>query len=121
MFMGRIISSTEVSADANRWNYEWEQVVLTNGTDFVPSGISSSEGDGDELTAINLVEWENPSGPNALVHPGVNMGGLDYPDGFDIQPISPSTIIFMRNVTNGIEDQRQAVFSLANAHDGTCD
>lgn len=121
MFMGRIISSTEVSADFNRWDYEWEQVVLTNGTDFVPSGLSSPGGGGEELTAINLVEWENPVGFNVLVNPGVDMGGVDYPDGFDIQPISPNTIIFMRNVVNGIEDQRQAVFSLANAHDGTCD
>lgn len=125
-FMAKLTACTAVSG-AIRWSYTFTE-VYSNGSTFVAADNAQTG------TAYNLCEMSNAGD---YVGTGVDMGGADYPDGFNMMPIGmtantfdPATgtygtldvdvVVMMFNVRDA--DGAQArVFFAANSHDGECD
>jgi hypothetical protein len=105
---------------ANRWRYPWQEAKLSGDTWSVDEdGLAYDSGDTDTW-ALNSVEASNDG--LGVEAPGVTIEGpdVDYPAGFSLQPITgqPVVPLFFFKETDGT---MRYVFSLANAHDGTCE
>ena len=117
-FLAKITASAAIGGTANRYNYTWTEVVLDNASGFAvrSNGLSGT-------TALNICEMSNTA---TDVGPGVAVDADDYPDEFDMMAIGTAgddgtiaVVVMMYHVKDADGDLR-AVFSLANAHDGTC-
>lgn len=102
----------------NRWRYPWQQAKLTGTTWAVnEEGLAYDASDTDTW-ALNTVEASNDG--LGVEAPGVNIEQEPYlSSGFSLQPISGQPVVplhFFRDTGNVV----RYVFSLANAHDGTC-
>ena len=92
---------------------------------------------------INTVEWTNPgagesSPASGIINPGIDTCGTDYPENFNMKPISSGTVVFARPMNGAsfapyssintytifpsqtLEHQPAWSFQLVNHHDGTC-
>ena len=131
-FIAKITGCSLIAGEANRWEYSFEEVILS-GTDIETLTGGQSGTVAATTAAYNLCEGGNTA---AVVGTGVYMSGSDYPAGFNMMPIGmtaenydPSVTaytsmdvdvtVMMYNVraTNG---SLQRVFFAANSHDGTC-
>lgn len=111
-----------------RFRYGWEEVELTGDTFDTKTGGRSGESD-DEITgALNLCEATNT---DANVSPAVDLLGVNYPTGFEMRAIGNcfdgtqlKTVVMMFEIYDVVDpkedSEKRWVFSLANAHDGTC-
>jgi len=92
-------------------------VVLDNSTGFDvrTDGLSGT-------TALNICEMSNTEDD---VGPGVAVDASDYPSGFDMMPIGKAgddgiiEVVVMMYLVKDEDGGLRAVFSMANAHDGT--
>ena len=117
-FLAKITASAAIGGTANRYNYTWTEVVLDNASGFAvrTNGLSGT-------TALNICEMSNTA---TDVGPGVAVDAAAYPAGFDMTAIGKAgdggtiaVVVMMYHVKDADGDLR-AVFSLANAHDGSC-
>jgi len=117
-FLAKITNSAAIVGTSNRYNYTWFEVVLDDetGVDLRINGLSGT-------TALNICEMSNTA---ADVGPGVAVDADDYPDGFDMIPIggpvgsaAVAVVVMMYHVKDE-DGNLRAVFSMANAHDGSC-
>ena len=117
-FLAKITASTAIGGTSNRYNYTWTEVVLDNASGFAvrANGLSGT-------TALNICEMSNTA---TDVGPGVAVDADDYPDGFDMTAIgkagdggSIEVVVMMYHVKDA-DGNLRAVFSMANAHDGSC-
>jgi len=92
--------------------------VLDNASGFAvrANGLTGT-------TALNICEMSNTA---ADVGPGVAVDAADYPAGFDMMAIGKvgdggaiPVVVMMYHVKDA-DGNLRAVFSMANAHDGTC-
>lgn len=104
--------------EQNRWTYTGvEQAFNPTGTKFSPRPR------GRTITGIlNSIESEN-NGMGVEGH-GVDIGGSDYPTGFDVQPIRGNPVLRATPEHFDIEgnalDEPQWWVTYSNADDGTC-
>lgn len=117
-FLAKITGSSEIDETSNRYEYEWTEVVLDSSTGFADRTNGRTGTD-----ALNLCEMSNTEDN---VSPGVDMNGSAYPDNFTMRAIGScfdsvqlDTIVVMFGLRDSVGTLR-SVFSLANAHDGTC-
>ena len=117
-FLAKITGSSEIDDTDNRYEYEWTEVVLDDETGF-ETRTNGRTGD----DALNLCEMSNTE---ANVSPGVDMDGSAYPGNFTMRAIGScidsvqlDTVVVMFGLRDSVGTLR-SVFSLANAHDGTC-
>ena len=116
-FLAKITGSSAIDETTNRYNYEWTEVVLDNSTGFDvrTDGLSGT-------TALNICEMSNTEDD---VGPGVAVDASDYPSGFDMMPIGKAgddgiiEVVVMMYLVKDEDGGLRAVFSMANAHDGT--
>jgi len=117
-FLAKITNSAAIGGTSNRYNYTWTEVVLDNTTGFAvrANGLSGT-------TALNICEMSNTA---TDVGPGVAVDAAAYPAGFDMTAIgkagdggSIEVVVMMYHVKDA-DGNLRAVFSMANAHDGSC-
>jgi len=115
-FLAKITGSTSIGT--NRYKYDWTEVVLDDTYGFADRSNARTGSD-----ALNVCEMSNTA---STVGAGVDVGAADYPTGFSMMPIGKAgddTLIDVVVVMFAMRDDAGAlrsVFSLANAHDGTC-
>jgi len=117
-FLAKITASSAIGGTYHRYTYSWTEVVLDNASGFGnrTNGLSGT-------TALNLCEMSNVEWN---VAPGVDLANPDYPGGFAMRAIGDcidSTYVDALVVMYLVRDEDSIlryVFSLANAHDGTC-
>lgn len=114
-FLAKITGSASLST--NRWKYAWSEVVLDHTDDSFD--ILSGDRSGTTTTdyALNLVEAFNDG--TGVQAPGVDIDGDDYPAGFSLQAIQGNPVVIMYPWSDD-DGYIRYLFSLANAHDGTC-
>lgn len=117
-FLAKITASAAIGGTSNRYTYSFTEVVLDTSNSF-----TDRTGGQTGTTALNLCEMSNTADN---VAPAVDMQGADYPAGFTMRAIGScidsvqvNVVVMMYNVRDSDGNLRQ-VFSLANAHDGTC-
>jgi hypothetical protein len=130
-FMAKLTGCSAVSGTI-RWEYSFTEVYSDGSTYAIPSNAQTGTVAAG-TAAYNLCEMGN-SGD--LVGTGVDMGGTDYPAGFNMMPIGmtadnfdPATgayasldvnvVVMMYNV-NTATDTMARVFFAGNSHDGVC-
>lgn len=117
-FPAVITGSARIGTE-ERFKYSWNAVGLEGDTDVDSvAGLSGTAGGSDY--AINLCEINNTA---TDVAPGVALNGADYPAGYSMQPIKNSPVVIMfaiREWSGADEGKLRYVFSMPNAHDGTC-
>jgi len=117
-FLAKIVASAAIDDTDNRYTYEWTEVVLDNASGFAvrTNGLTGT-------TALNICEMSNTADD---VGPGVAVDAVDYPAGFDMMPIGIAgdagtiDIVVMMYHVKDSDGNLRAVFSMANAHDGSC-
>jgi len=117
-FLAKITGNTRIGTEF-RYKYSFEAMGL-EGDDETdgPANLTGTTG-GDDY-ALNLCEINNTA---TDVAPGVDVSGSSYPAGYEMQPIKFNPIVVMfavREWTGTNEGRIRYVFSMANAHDGTC-
>jgi len=137
-FLARITGSTEITDHPNRYEYDWEEVILntvveTDSSAMIAGSLNSED---TGILALNLCELDNI---DDQVSTGVNMdtNTTDYPVGFSMMPIGeiyisggtneqlePIVVMFAVSAGSGdvTEDDTltKYVFSIGNSHDGEC-
>ena len=117
-FPAVITGSAQIDSD-KRYKYSWKAIGLEADADVDSVSSLSGSATGDNY-ALNLCEMNNTA---TDVAPGVNLAGADYPAGYSMQPIKNSPVVIMfvvREWKGDDEGKIRYVFSMANAHDGSC-
>ena len=112
-FQAKITGNADLSA--NRWKYAWEEVRLT--TDAWDTFTGARAGSTGLDYALNMCEASNDD--VGIEAPGTDVGGPDYPAGFDMMAIQGDPVVPMHAFRDSTGAVRYA-FSLSNDHDGTC-
>ena len=124
-FLATITDSTEITADQNIYRYSWTEVKLLEDDDGVNAKFEGRTGLKTSATtgALNLCELQND---DENVSPGVDIDATEYPANFTMRAIGSciddvqlDTVVIMYEIIDDTGETRW-VFSLANAHDGTC-
>jgi len=129
-FLASITDHKEMIVNQNVYRYSWTEVKLLEDDEGEPPyydpKTDGRTGDKDDAAtgALNLCELEND---DENVSPGVDLDGADYPAGFNMMAIGEfidgatdvDPVVIMFEIIDDTGETRW-VFSLANAHDGTC-
>lgn len=120
-FFAKITAHTEDPGNSNRYTYEWEEVVKDGegyGEWATKTGGRTHASDGYG-PAYALHEERNAA--SGVQSGGIDIGGADYPGGFEVQPVPNDTIVRMEIVTLADGTGRECWFLTSHsAHDGTC-
>jgi len=109
----QITGFSAISGEDNRWEYEWQEIELTDtGIQVMADGLKWD--DADQRAAWNLCEMLN----DGLDVEGPGWDLATAPGDFNIQPIQ-QCCVFMHSLIDDQGDQRW-VFQLANVLDGQC-
>lgn len=119
----KIDGNSSITGQNNRWRYSWTEVELDDATgitdgkfDNWTSKTGGLSGTTSTDYALNTTEDVND---DTNISPGIDITGTDYPTGFSVQAVLTSTIVRMYLVKEATGPLRY-VFSIENAHDGTC-
>lgn len=120
-FFAKITGSSPLTPATNQYTYEWEEVVK-NGEGYgewaTKSGGRTHASAGYDV-AYALHEERNAA--SGVQSGGIDIGGADYPGGFEVQPVPDDTIVRMEIVTLADGETRECWFLISHsAHDGTC-
>jgi len=125
-FLAKITDNEEIAGEDNRYKYAWTQVIVdaTDGTSFIPKEDGKS-GSFESGFALNGCEAANTDDD---VSPGVVVDATNYPDNFEPMAIGQlasatedkiDTVVVMFEVKDD-EGSVTYIFSMGNAHDGSC-
>lgn len=114
-FVGKITRTGAIST--NRYKYTVQEQVpgeCTGGS--AAFNFINKEGGISDMVALNTVEFENTS---TFAGPGIDLGADDFPAGMSLQPIEDGTLAICHVLYDTVGTQI-AVFTIANAVDGSC-
>lgn len=119
----KIDGASSITGQDNRWRYSWTEVELDDATGITDGKFDNWTAKSSGLSgttstnyALNTTEDVND---DTNISPGIDITGGDYPSGFSVQAVLTSTIVRMYLVKEATGPLRY-VFSIENAHDGTC-
>tara|TARA_R100001510_G_C7650576_1_gene208108 strand:+ start:1766 stop:2272 length:507 start_codon:yes stop_codon:yes gene_type:complete len=116
-FVGAITHTGQIST--NRFKYTVDERVPGNCDPDDPSatfGFISKEGGIQNMFALNTVELQNTAD---FAGPGIDLSADDFPSGMSLQAIETGTLAIC-HVLYDRNGKQCAVFTIANAVDGSC-
>jgi len=112
--LAQIVGNSPKSGAANRWEYEWQEVELTDsGVQLMSDGLAWD--DADQRKAWNLCELINTG--SGIEGPGWNLATA--PGSFAIQPIDNCCVILHSYIDD--QGEQRWVFEMGNVLDGECE
>lgn len=123
-FLAKITDNSDITA--NRYKYAWTEVIVdaSDGTTFIDK-VGGKSGTLESGYALNGCESANTA---ADVSPGVVVDATNYPANFEPMAIGQlasaeddniDTVVVMFEVKDD-EGNITYIFSMGNAHDGSC-
>lgn len=111
------ITATGSSVSTNRFKYTVTEQAMG---DFDSSSgtftFTDKVGGFTDIQAFNTVEIANTS---SFAGPGVNLSAADFPPGMSLQPVFTNTVALCL-IKRDINGEAIALFTIANAIDGSC-
>lgn len=115
IFIGKITHTGTITT--NRFKYTVTEQDLGDFTTGSADFLFSNKPDGIvDMVAVNTVEVANTS---SFAGPGVNLAAADFPSGMSLQAVTTGTLAIC-NIQRDENGEQVALFTIANAIDGSC-
>jgi hypothetical protein len=115
VFIGKITHTGTIST--NRFTYTVTEQELADFTSGSPDYLFTDKSNGiTDMVAVNTVEVANTS---SFAGPGVDLSAVDFPSGMSLQAVATGTMAIC-NIQRDENGEQVALFTIANAIDGSC-
>lgn len=115
VFIGKITHTGTIST--NRFTYTVTEQQLGDFTSGSADYLFANKSDGIiDMVAVNTVEVANTS---SFAGPGVDLSAADFPSGMSLQAVATGTLAIC-HIQRDENGEQVALFTIANAIDGSC-